>query len=318
VSAPKAESTPPKGATRTYELLARRELDYLEPSACLLCGAKDGRELVDDPPFRVFLCEPCGLAFTSPRIRADRLPELYNKGYFSSESAGDFGYASYADDREGFTKTFRLKAEALRRHVSGGRLLEIGCAAGFFLDATRRLGFDVYGTEIAEDMAAHAKDVLGAPNVYVGPLETYEPPKEPFDVVAMFDVVEHIADPIAALAKIRGALAPNGVLILQTQDVASITRRLMGRKWTHFKQLEHVWHFSDRSLRALLSRAGFDVVDIGKSGAGKYVSIGFVIDRMERFHPWLHRFARAFSALRKRYVYVNPWDELLVVARRRP
>jgi hypothetical protein len=48
------------------------------------------------------------------------------------------------------------------------------------------------------------------------------------------------------------------------------------------------------------------------------VSIGFVIDRMERFHPWLHRFARAFSALRKRYVYVNPWDELLVVARRRP
>jgi SAM-dependent methyltransferase len=315
--APSAAATPP-AAARTYDLLQRRGLDFLETTSCHLCGRTDGDVLVDDPPFRVLRCAGCGLGYTSPRVRADKLPELYSAGYFSSESAGDFGYASYTADAEGFRRTFALKADVVTRHVRGGRALEIGCAAGFFLDALRSRGFETHGLEIAEEVLAHARDVLKLPNLRQGPLETYVPPSEPFDLVAMFDVIEHVADPSDALRRIRGMLRPGGHLVLQTQDLSSLARRIMGRKWTHFKQLEHVYHFSAATLRVLLDRAGFDVIETRKRGAGKYVSIGFVIDRMERFHPFLHRLFRLFSPFRRRFLYVNPWDELIVVARSRP
>lgn len=318
MTAESAAPRSPAGApAKTFELLARRGLDLLESPPCHLCGREDGRVLVDDPPFKVRLCAGCGLAYTSPRVRADKLPELYDSGYFTSESAGDFGYASYTEDAAGFRRTFDLKADYVERFVRGGRVLEVGCAAGFFLDALRARGYDVHGIEIGSDVLAHARDVFGLPHLHLGPLETYVAPPEPFDVVAMFDVIEHLADPTAALVRLRGLLKKGGVLVLQTQDVSSLARRVMGRKWTHFKQAEHVFHFSPATIRVLLERAGFDVLDVRKRGAGKYVSIGFLIDRMERFHPWLHRFARLLSPLRRRYVYVNPWDELLVTARSR-
>ncbi|HYC77834.1 MAG TPA: class I SAM-dependent methyltransferase [Planctomycetota bacterium] len=305
------------GERRTYDLLARRGLDVLETTPCLLCGRVDGETLVDDPPFRVILCAGCGLGYTSPRVRADKLPELYNAGYFTSESAGDFGYASYTADRDGFVRTFRLKADLLERHVRSGRVLEVGCAAGFFLNELRARGYETWGTEIGEDVFAHARDALGLPNLYRGPLETFEPPPEPFDAAAMFDVIEHIADPLDALRRLRRMLKPGGALLLQTQDVSSLTRRLMGRKWTHFKQLEHVYHFSPTTLRTLLDRAGFDLVELRKRGAGKFVSVGFLIDRMARFHPWLHGTAKLLTPWRKTFLYVNPWDEMLAVARAR-
>ena len=314
---PSASAVPTPAAVRTYELLTRRGLDVLETVPCHLCGRTDGDVLVDDPPFVVRLCAGCGLGYTSPRVRADKLPDLYNAGYFSSESAGDFGYASYTADQEGFRKTFALKADVVMRHVKSGRAFEIGCAAGFFLDELRRRGFETHGIEIGEEVLAHARDVLKLPNLRQGPLETYVPPPEPFDLVAMFDVIEHIADPTDALRRVKTMLRPGGHLVLQTQDVLSLARRLMGRKWTHFKQLEHVFHFSAATLGMLLDRTGFDVVETRKRGAGKYVSIGFVIDRMERFHPILHKCFRLLTPLRKRFLYVNPWDELIVVARAR-
>jgi 2-polyprenyl-3-methyl-5-hydroxy-6-metoxy-1,4-benzoquinol methylase len=304
-------------SARTYALLARRGLDALETVPCHLCGATGGDLLVDDPPFKVWRCGGCGLGYTSPRVRADKLPELYNAGYFASESAADFGYASYTEDREGFLKTFRLKADVVTRHVGGGRALEVGCAAGFFLDALRARGFEVHGIEIGEDVLAHARDVFRLPNLHCGPLDTYVPPAEPFDLVAMFDVIEHLADPTAALIRLRGMMRPGARLVLQTQDLESLARRVMGRKWTHFKQLEHVYHFSPKTVRTLLDRAGFDVVELRKRGAGKYVSVGFLIDRMERFHGVLHACAKLLTPFRGRFVYVNPWDELLVVARAR-
>ena len=76
---------------------------------CYLCGSNEGPVLVDDPPFQVRLCAKCGLGYTTPRVRADRLQEIYDLGYFTSESAGDFGYAQYADDAPGYLKTFERK-----------------------------------------------------------------------------------------------------------------------------------------------------------------------------------------------------------------
>ncbi len=302
---------------RTRELSERRGGLPLEEVSCYLCGEAPKSLLVDDPPFKVWLCGSCGLGFTSPRVRADRLEDIYDLGYFSSESAGDFGYASYAEDATGYFRTFERKADILARHLPKGKVLEVGCAAGFFLKVLEKRGYDVHGVEVAGSIVTHARDTLKLKNIFHGPLEEYPGEKGSFDAVMFWDVIEHLPDPIAVLKLARTYLKPGGWLFLQTQDVSSLTRRALGAKWTHFKQLEHVWHFSPSTARELLSRAHFDVVEIRKRGAGKDISIGFVIDRVKRFSRVLHHIARLFSPWARNFVYVNPWDEIVVSAKSR-
>jgi hypothetical protein len=133
----------------------------------------------------------------------------------------------------------------------------------------------------------------------------------------MWDVVEHLADPLADLKRARELVKDTGFLFVQTQDVDSLARRVLGAKWTHFKQLEHIYHFSRKTITMLLDRAGFEVVRVQKSGAGKYISVAFFIDRMKRFGKIPHLLALPLTPFRRRFLYVNPWDELIVVARPR-
>ncbi len=300
--------------TSTQELVKRRDLP-VETVACYLCGATSGTTLVDDPPFRVILCDRCELGYTSPRIRADRIQDIYNLGYFSSESATDFGYASYADDREGFERTFDLKARIVQRHLPEGRVLEVGCAAGFFLDALRKRGFEVHGLEVSESILTHARDVLKLPNLFLGTLANYPGPPGSFDGVLMWDVIEHMTDPILELRRVRALLKPRGLVFLQTQDLSSLTRKVLGSRWTHFKQLEHIYHFSPKTIRVLLDRAGFEVLEIRKRGAGKHLSFRFIVERTKRFGFVPHLLASPLRLFPHGYLYVNPWDELIVTAR---
>lgn len=304
-------------AASTLEVFRRRGDLPLESVACYLCGRKDGRVLVDDPPFQVLCCAGCGLAYTTPRIRGERLQEIYDLGYFTSESAGDFGYASYAADAPGYLRTFQKKTRIIQRFVPKGRVLEIGCAAGFFLQAVRDAGYEGHGIEVAGSILAHARDVLKLPNLFQGTVMQYPGERRSFDAIAMWDVIEHLADPLVDLKRARELIKDDGRLFVQTQDVESLTRRLLGSKWPHFKQLEHIYHFSKKTITMLLDRAGFEVVRIQKSGAGKYISIGFLIDRMRRFGRMPHLLALPLTPLRRRFVYVNPWDELIVTAKPR-
>jgi SAM-dependent methyltransferase len=267
----------------------------------------------------VRLCAKCGLGYTTPRIRGDKIKEIYDLGNFTSESAGDFGYAQYADDAPGYLKTFQRKVRIVRKFVPpGSRILEVGCAAGFFLKAAKEAGYDAHGVEVAGSILAHARDVLRLDNLFEGTVADYPAAAASFDAVALWDVVEHLADPLKDLRRVRELLKPGGYLFVQTQDVSSLTRKVLGAKWPHFKQLEHIYHFSPGTATTLLGRAGFDVVRIQKSGAGKYISIGFFIDRMRRFGRIPHILAMPLTPLRRKFVYVNPWDELIVTARARP
>jgi 2-polyprenyl-3-methyl-5-hydroxy-6-metoxy-1,4-benzoquinol methylase len=286
---------------------------------CYLCGSTEGPVLVDDPPFQVRLCAKCGLGYTTPRVRADRLQEIYDLGYFTSESAGDFGYAQYADDAPGYMKTFERKVRIVREYVPhGSRILEVGCAAGFFLKAARDAGYDAHGIEVSASILAHARDVLKLGNLFEGTVSDFPGQPHSYDAAALWDVVEHLADPLKDLARVRELLKPGGHLFVQTQDVSSLTRKILGAKWPHFKQLEHVYHFAPRTVTTLLERAGFEVLRIQKRGAGKYISIAFFIDRMRRFGKIPHLLALPLTPFRRKFVYVNPWDELIVAARVRP
>ena len=304
-------------ATPTERLSERYRDLPLETVPCYLCGSEASRVIVDDPPFKVRECAQCGLGYTSPRLDGARIHEIYGDHYFNSESAEAFGYASYAEEMEGHLRTFRKKAAVIHAAQPTGRVLEVGCAAGAFLATMRDLGHEVHGTEIAPDTLDTAREAFGLENLQCGALHEVSLPDEHFDIVAMFDVVEHMVDPIRDLQTLHAKMRPGGLLVIQTQDFDSWARKVLGRRWHHFKQLEHIYHFSRRTLPVLLERAGFEITTQRKKSAGKAVSFSFIADRLERrFH--VPRFlTRPMARLgRGRFIYLNVLDELFVLARK--
>ena len=289
----------------------------LEVVPCYLCEVHGGDVLVDDPPFKVLQCRSCGLVYTSPRLDGARIHELYEADqYFASDAAESFGYDDYDKDVEAYIRTFRRKFRVVEQHIQAppARLLEVGTAGGAFLKVAQDKGYEVFGTEISPSMVSAARRRFGFENLQCGTLDQVDLPPETFDVVAMFDVIEHLPNPLHELSLCRKALKPGGTLIIQTQDVSSRTRKMLGKRWQHFKQLEHVYHFNRNTLKELLGRAGFRLKHITKRHAGKYVRIEEIADRANRVCGVPNALVSPLRLLGKRYVYLNPMDELLAFA----
>ena len=302
--------------------LTQRAADLpLEEVPCYLCGRIDGEVLVEDPPFIVKLCAGCGLGYTSPRLRGDRIHELYDDGYFNSERAEDFGYADYELDLDAYLKTFRHKLNAIEAHCPKppSPILEVGCAGGAFLKVMSDRGHEVWGIELADGMLEAARTRYGFEHLLHGRFDEVADalPKHRFGMVAMFDVIEHVPDPARELTIAHQVLADDGVLVIQTQDVSSRTRKILGRRWHHFKQLEHIYHFCPDTIRELLSRAGFEAVLLTRRHAGKYVSCAEIADRAHRVGRLPRWLCAPIRWMGRTYVYLNPLDEMLILARKK-
>lgn len=285
-------------------------------SRCLLCGSERADALFVEPPHTVVRCVSCGLVWVTPRFTERSLGAVYDEGYWRSAAPRARGYADYRRDQPLYLKTFRRRLAVVRRHVARpGTLLDVGCAAGFFMQVMREEGWTVYGVEPSAGIVAHAREQLGLDTIHVGTLHDAPYAAGTFDLVTLWDVVEHVPDPIALLRRARELLAPEGVLILETQDVDSPVARLLGRRWHHFKHDEHLYHFGRSTVRALLARAGLRVVETTHGSAGKYVSLGFVAERAARVHRVLSRLLQPLARAEQANLYVNLGDELIVVAR---
>ncbi|MEE9392349.1 MAG: class I SAM-dependent methyltransferase [Planctomycetota bacterium] len=298
----------------TTEQLFGEESLPLESVSCYMCERDDGKLIFSDPPFSIIRCG-CGFVYVTPRVPDEKLHLIYQTEYFKSHSASEFGYTDYTKDKEGYLATFRRKAKLVAKHTPKGKILEIGSAAGFFLHAMKERNYDVHGVEVSEYVTKFAREEFGIDSIFNGKLEDAPIEAKSCDAVAMWDVIEHLADPIRELERIRGFLKPGGRLFIQTQDVSAFFARLLGSKWQHFKQLEHVYHFSPVTLKQALERAGFEIVLITHSGAGKYISVDFFVDRMQRYSKIVHHLLRPARLFGRRFFYLNPRDEIIVVAK---
>jgi SAM-dependent methyltransferase len=177
-------------------------------------------------------------------------------------------------------------------------------------------GFDVRGVEVSPVIAAYAQEELGfGDRVFVGVLQDAPLPAASFDLICMWDVVEHVPDPVALLRRAHELLAPGGRLIIETQDIDSRFARLLGQRWHHFKHAEHIYHFNPASLRRLLGEAGFGVERLTHRYGGKYVSTGFIAERAGRLHPAISRALTPLArATADTDLYLNFMDEMIVVA----
>lgn len=290
----------------------------LREVGCCLCGSEEARERFREEPYRVLDCADCGLTYVTPRAAGDLVEAVYGEAYWRSSEPRRHGYADYLADAALYRRTFERRWRALAAHLPpAGRALDVGCAGGFFLDVLIARGWEALGLEPSEQMARSVAARLGQGRVRCATLEQAEFAPASFDLVTLWDVLEHLPDPVAALVRARELLRPGGRVVVETQDVRALFARLLGRRWQHYKHREHLAHFHRGTLERALAQAGLALVELSRRGAGKYVRGDFLVERSGRLHRRLPGLLRPFVG-GEWSVYLNFGDELIAVAEARP
>jgi SAM-dependent methyltransferase len=228
---------------------------------CPSCGSSELNDFfqqnVIDPiteeKFHILSCKSCGVAFTSPFPSNMEL-------YYPSQYRGYGPLVTWV--LQTFYKYHISKWNQL--FDSPGTALEIGCGAGFMLAPLSRMGWHVKGLERTEAMAAHAREKLGL-DVTSEDLSDL-PAEQTYDLIIIFNVLEHLDDPYTTLKTSAKHLNPGGKIVISVPNFCSFQARFAGPYWLHLDPPRHLFHFTPESLEVILSHAGL------KSQSTSYIS----------------------------------------------
>jgi SAM-dependent methyltransferase len=270
--------------------LALHEID------CPMCGGGRRAPLIeapdpngpDGPWFAVVCCQDCGLCYTSPRPGESDMARFYRADYGPHQAAA----VGPADLRppglwSGLAGRLRRGTPDRRWLAPRGqmRLLDVGCGSGFFLARMHAQGWRVTGLDASEAAVRRVRDELRLPAL-VGTLPHPGLTPGAFDVITLWQSLEHVYRPLDALRTARELLAPGGRLIVSVPNIAGAPFRWFGPAWTGLELPRHLTHFSPATLQEMLRRAGFEAGPV----------------TMVRHVSWLRRSAR--EARRRR---IGPW-----------
>jgi len=225
-----------------------------ECQSCPICGGDDSRETINKE-FRgiVFAyneCNSCSILF---RTGVD---EVHQESLYSYQEkwqtlSREDAYPELNAGR------YRELLSDMSRRVKGKRLLDVGCGKGHFVYRAQEAGWDSLGIEVT-DAAVSVAQRFESPVIKQDFLEMKD---SEFDVVSMFELVEHLADPRMFLAKAQEVLAPGGLLFVTTPNRVSLDARLAGSNWRAYDP-EHLVLFSPPQLSGLVRDEGFEIVKL--------------------------------------------------------
>jgi SAM-dependent methyltransferase len=244
---------------REQPTLAPEFIDW-EECDCLLCGGRQWTPLVEAPDrfrtggrwFLVVQCNDCGLCFTNPRPSPESIGRFYQPDYPSHR-------APTKPDVPGKWRPNWFGQARLRKNMplhGQGRLLDFGCGSGSYLMRMHRQGWQVTGVDQSAQAVRCVREDLGLPAL-VGSLP--HPQLEPgsFDVITMWQSLEHVHWPADVLQSARRLLAPGGKLVIAVPNIDSLPFRWFGQTWNGLDLPRHLTHFAPWTLRLMLHRTGF-------------------------------------------------------------
>lgn len=226
---------------------------------CPICGDAIEKIIIRNAEafgvrYDIYFCDRCGVGKTWPVIPQKELPRLYSSGNYRAEAGRRF---------HGLIETLislsRLQRERrIRKYVDKGKVLDIGCGRGLFLDVMRRHGWTVKGVEFDRESAANASSAYGIDVIPASGMGS-ELPEGHFEVVTMYHVLEHVYDPVGTIRECARVLRKGGLLVVSVPNVLSLQAAFGRRDWFHLDPPYHMHHFSESGMKVLLKNHSFEV-----------------------------------------------------------
>lgn len=269
-----------------------------EDIPCNLCGARNAQLLFPStlshaaltaedfrctssaygihPP--IVRCNICGLVYANPRWDSS----LINENYSVIQDP------TYVEERQGRVLTFERNLAPFEKLIAPNsttrRLLDVGCHIGVMVELAQARGWEAWGVEPSVWAAEQAR--ARGLRVLTGTLDNTTLPENYFDVVTMWDVIEHLTDPAAEIRNVHRVLAPGGIFAIHTIDIESLFARVMGNRWPWLMEM-HLYYFSPRTLSKLLAQNGFQVIRF--NAQGRYLRLGYLVTRLEPYNATVSR-----------------------------
>ncbi len=254
------------GRDRYFAALEREVEELVDPETgllssryshaidCPLCGARSHSPLFVKRGCTFVRCDECRLVFANPQVDEALVLERH-AGATSADLWAEvlLSERQLALDRPKFAEIL----DELEPYRGGGRLLDVGCSIGVFLDLARDRGWDGLGIELGRRALRHARDELGLDVLDVPMAEAGLEPQS-FDAVTVLSVLEHTNDPRSMLRDVARVLKPGGALYVITPNVESLACRVLHERAATFDGRNHLIYFSPATLRELLERERFE------------------------------------------------------------
>jgi len=246
--------------------------NYLEERICNLCKSDDAKKVYkstitnryDDhisftctnnrhsEHFQVVKCKKCGLYYCSPRLGMNNLARIYS----------NVQDTIYKEELNGRIKTFKRNLKNLSKHKSNGTLLDIGCSIGVFLSIAKKDGWEVSGIEPSSWCAEQGKKIFNLKdNLFVKDIKDLDKLNKKYDVITMWDVLEHLDDPMQALIICKETLKEGGILAMSTVNIGSLYAKILGKRWPWLMTM-HIYYFDKSTIRKYLDKVGLDLLEI--------------------------------------------------------
>ena len=230
-----------------------------ETVVCDLCGSDSYRPFCMKRGFEYVKCADCRMVYVRARLAEAPLGEETERLAKTQHLAAAKIESDYSDFIRTVIHYPRLRLIEPYRETN--RILDVGCGNGAFMYSAEKNGWKAYGVELSESNASYARNNRGL-NVITGTLFGARFPNEFFDVVTLWEVVEHLDSPLHNLREVSRILRPGGAVLLSTPNINSLARLLTHCRWEIFLPESHLYLFSRGTLKTLLRKTGFKALKL--------------------------------------------------------
>lgn len=253
---------------------------------------------------RIVKCKSCDLVYVNPGENINKLL----KGY---ENVIDEEYLETEKYRKILSENY---LKNIKEFKNTGKMLDVGCFAGFFLEIAKKNGFDIYGIEPsiwASELAKKRKVKIISKSI-----EDINLPVNNFDVITFWDVIEHLHDPKTAIKKSYNSLKYDGIIALGTPDIESLVAKILGKNNPYLLRM-HLIFFSKKTLKKMLEDSGFRVIKI--YSYGRVFPLKYLFDRLEvnwKIYKLFKKLINSNSKIANFTIHMNLRDSFVIIAKK--
>lgn len=268
-----------------------------ESLICKICGSDKTRRLYGTSTFNIFRCVSCGFIFN------DKWEQFSDQFRYVPGKSSDASSIKEIFDREKeiYYDRFRADLREIRSLMAPGRILDIGCGPGYFLNLAKSQGWEPFGVDIDNGMVEFCRRSLSL-NVTQGVLKSDSYPDNYFDAVTLFHVLEHLPGFDQTISDVANMIKPDGLLVIDVPNAGDIRRLLFKENWMQYRE-HHLWYFSRTTLGIILRKYGFEIIKCVPHGGSQVVAM--LNKTMNANLRWkIDKYYRFLSPIRKAVLFL--------------